>query len=146
MDNIDYTERSRVMSLVKQKNTKPELIIRSLLHKKGFRFRLHSKELPGKPDLVMRKYKTVIFVNGCFWHGHADPCCKLARIPKSRVEFWTKKILRNIERDNENILKLTELGWQVVTIWECKIKDNNYLNNLIIDIKRNLNIFSKSSP
>lgn len=121
MDIVDPSKRSKMMSGIRGKNTKPELQLRSLLHRHGFRFRIHGKELPGKPDLVLSKYKTVIFVHGCFWHQH--PGCKYAYMPKSNVEFWQKKLLGNRQRDMDHQQELTEKGWNVITVWECEIKD-----------------------
>jgi DNA mismatch endonuclease (patch repair protein) len=108
------------MAKIGAKDTKPELVIRSALHKIGYRFRLHKKDLPGKPDIVLPKYKTVIFVHGCFWHQHSG--CKKATIPKNNHNFWKEKLSRNIKRDQENQLKLKQLGWKVIIIWECDIK------------------------
>ncbi len=135
VDNISKEERSHVMSLVKQKDTKPEMIVRSYLHRKGLRYRLYDRTLPGKPDLVFPKYKTVVFVHGCFWHGHDDPQCKLARIPKSRVEFWTNKIKGNRERDTRNKKKLEVMGWRVLTIWECELSGQKSLEKLFNAVK-----------
>lgn len=112
--------RSFNMSQIKSKNTKPEILVRKLLFSKGLRFRLHSKELPGKPDIILPKYKTVIFVNGCFWHGHEN--CKYFVIPKSNTDFWMQKIRNNKIRDVENYKKLKSLSWKVFTIFECEIK------------------------
>ena len=118
-DIVDRQTRSRMMSGIKGSNTKPELLIRKALHKRGFRYRLHSKNLAGKPDIVLPKYKAVIFVNGCFWHKHD---CHLFRWPKSRTEFWKKKITGNVKRDNRNARQLEEQGWRILTVWECSIK------------------------
>lgn len=107
------------MSGIKGADTKPELIIRSGLHRRGFRFRLHDKKLPGKPDLVLPKYNAVIFVNGCFWHKHD---CHLFKWPKTRQEFWRKKISGNAERDERNVQALLDDGWRVMTVWECALK------------------------
>lgn len=107
------------MAAVKSKDTKPELAVRKYLHNLGFRYRLHNKLLPGKPDLVLAKRNTAIFVHGCFWHGHEG--CKDFRIPKTRSEWWAEKIGKNIARDQLNRGKLIELGWEVETIWECRI-------------------------
>lgn len=134
MDNISTGERSHVMSLVKSKDTKPELFIRKFIHSKGFRFRIHDKRLPGKPDIVLKKYRTVVFVHGCFWHGHKSTKCKLARIPKSNVEFWSTKIANNAIRDSRNKRALRKLGWKVLQIWECQVKSPAMLNKLINDI------------
>ena len=112
--------RSYNMSRIKGKNTKPEMLVRRFLHANGYRYRLHDKKLPGKPDIVLPKYKTVIFVNGCFWHGHKN--CKYFVVPKTRTEWWIEKIVQNKKSDSENYVKLTELGWKVITIFECALK------------------------
>lgn len=122
------------MSAIKSKNTTPEKLVRSYLHKKGFRFRLKDKTLPCSPDLILRKYNSVIFVHGCFWHNHDNPDCKSAHIPKSNINFWKNKLEKNILRDKKNINTLHELGWNVLTIWECEIKNPNVLDELIINI------------
>jgi len=113
-------QRSRNMSAIKSKNTKPEITVRKLLHSMGYRFRLHRKDLPGSPDIVLPKYKTVIFVHGCFWHRHEN--CKYATTPKTRKEFWEKKFRENINRDNLNQANLSLKGWKTIIIWECKLK------------------------
>ena len=113
-------QRSRNMSAIKSKNTKPEIAVRKLLHSMGFRFRLHRKDLPGSPDIVLPKYKTVIFVHGCFWHRHEN--CKYATTPKTRKEFWEKKFRENINRDNLNQANLSLKGWKIIIIWECQLK------------------------
>src|SRR5262249_47227586 len=109
-------ERSRVMSLIRSKNTKPEIQTRKALHRLGFRFRIHDTSLPGKPDIVLRKYGTVVQVRGCYWHGHN---CKVGHLPASRNEYWTPKILKNAERDAKNDASLKKAGWNVVVLWEC---------------------------
>ena len=113
--------RSRNMAAIKSKNTKPEIEVRKILHKMGFRFRLHRKDLPGNPDIVLPKYKTAIFVNGCFWHQHED--CKYARLPKTKTDFWKKKLEGNKQRDKVKQSQLNELGWKIINVWECEIKD-----------------------
>ncbi len=113
-------QRSRNMSAIKSKNTKPEIAVRKLLHSMGYRFRLHRKDLPGSPDIVLPKYKTVIFVHGCFWHRHEN--CKYASTPKTRKEFWEKKFRENINRDNLNQANLSLRGWKIIIIWECQLK------------------------
>ena len=113
-------ERSRNMAAIKGKDTKPEMIVRKYLFSRGLRFRVQVRKLPGTPDIVLPKYKTAIFVNGCFWHGHEG--CKYFRLPKSNVEFWAEKIERNIERDTRNEAELKALGWRVIRVWECDIK------------------------
>lgn len=124
-DIVDRETRSRMMANIRSKNTKPERLLRSYLHKHGFRFRLHGSykngKLPGAPDIVLSKYKTVIFVHGCFWHGHKN--CEHFRFPKSNTDFWTWKITRNRANDILHRLKLEEMGWNVITIWECQLKN-----------------------
>ena len=114
--------RSYNMSKIKGKDTKPEMLVRKYLHSKGYRYRLHDKKLPGKPDIVLPKYKTIIMVHGCFWHGHKD--CKYFVIPKTKTEWWTKKINKTKEKDLQNEQRLKELGWKVITIFECDLKKN----------------------
>lgn len=109
------------MAAVKGKDTKPEMIVRKYLFSQGLRFRVQVRKLPGNPDIVLPKYKTVIFVNGCFWHGHEG--CKYFRLPKSNVEFWKEKIERNIERDRESMRALLDLGWKVIRAWECELRN-----------------------
>jgi len=136
-DVVDSQTRSRMMAGIQGKNTKPELLIRSNLHKNGFRYRIHSKKLPGKPDLVLHKYRAVVFVNGCFWHGHN---CSLFKWPKTREDFWRNKITRNIENDKMNIDKLKSLNWRICIIWECYIKGaNKDISKVIKKIVRWLN-------
>jgi DNA mismatch endonuclease, patch repair protein len=118
-DVVDAATRSRMMSGIRSKDTKPEMIVRRALHKAGFRYRLHDGRLPGKPDIVLPKYRTVIFVHGCFWHGHL---CKDFKWPKSRVEFWRAKIEGNVARDARNLELLERAGWRVAVVWECSIK------------------------
>ena len=125
-------QRSRNMSAIKSKNTKPEIKVRKVLHSMGYRFRLHSKNLPGSPDIVLPKFKTVIFVHGCFWHRHEN--CKYASIPKTRQEFWNKKFKTNIERDLEIQDKIKNLDWRSVVIWECETKNIENLRDKIIDV------------
>ena len=122
-------QRSRNMSAIKSKNTKPEIAVRKLLHSMGYRFRLHRKDLPGSPDIVLPKYKTVIFVHGCFWHRHEN--CKYASTPKTRQEFWEAKFRENINRDKLNQENLSSKGWKIIVVWECEIKDKDFdLNKL----------------
>ena len=125
-------QRSRNMSAIKSKNTKPEIKVRKLLHSMGYRFRLHSKDLPGSPDIVLPKYKTVIFVHGCFWHRHEN--CKYASTPKTRKEFWNKKFTENKKRDSEIQEKIKILDWRSVVIWECETKNIENLRHKIIDV------------
>lgn len=112
--------RSRIMSLVRGKHTSPEMTVRRLVHGMGYRFSLHRKDLPGKPDLVFAPRRKVVFVHGCYWHGHSDPRCRRARVPKTRREFWQAKISRNAARDGIAEQALRKTGWDVLTIWECE--------------------------
>jgi DNA mismatch endonuclease (patch repair protein) len=109
-----------MMAGIRGKNTKPELMLRSYLHKHGFRYRLHARDLPGSPDLLLPKYRTVIFVHGCFWHQHSG--CKFAATPKANAEFWRAKLIANVERDAKVLDSLRSLGWNVIVIWECEIE------------------------
>ena len=118
-DVVDKATRSRMMSGIRSKNTKPEKKIRSALHRRGFRFRLNQASLPGKPDLVFRKYNAVIFIHGCFWHGHN---CRLFKWPSSNTAFWRNKIERNRAKDAEVLVVLKKIGWRVIVIWECALK------------------------
>lgn len=115
-DVLTPNQRSRCMAAIKGKDTKPEILVRKFLFSKGLRYRLNNRKLPGSPDIVLKKYKTVIFVDGCFWHGHEG--CKYFRLPKSNTSFWEAKITRNIERDEETTRALIALGWKVIRIWE----------------------------
>lgn len=117
------TVRSRNMAAIRGKDTKPEMVVRKFLWSRGFRYRLNHPRLPGKPDIVMRKYKTCIFVNGCFWHGHEG--CRYYTVPKSNTEFWQSKVKRNKERDIKAQRLLSEMGWHSITIWECELKPHN---------------------
>lgn len=119
-DIVSSEVRSRMMSGIQAKDTKPEILVRKALHAKGYRFRLHRKDLPGNPDITLAKFRTVILVHGCFWHMHKG--CKLARIPSSRTEFWTAKLRANAMRDETAESRLLALGWRVLTIWECYLK------------------------
>lgn len=120
MDVHTSEQRHRNMSAVKSKDTKPEILVRKGLHAAGYRFRLHVKDLPGNPDIVLPKYKIVIFVNGCFWHRHHG--CKYASTPASNADFWKAKFEANIARDKRNYTQLEKLGWKVIVIWECEIR------------------------
>ena len=131
MDRLTKEHRSWNMSRIRSANTKPEILVRSMLHHMGYRFRLHRKDLPGKPDIVLPKYETVLFVHGCFWHRH--PHCQFAYTPKSRIDFWTKKFARNVERHNEVESELVALGWNVVVVWECETKNEETLYELLTE-------------
>lgn len=129
MDRLTKQHRSWNMSRIRGANTKPEIRVRSLLHRMGYRFRLHRKDLPGKPDIVLPRHETVIFVHGCFWHRHPD--CRFAYTPKSRTDFWQKKFRRNVERHTEVEAELHSQGWRVIVVWECETKDPETLHNVL---------------
>lgn len=124
-DVFPPAKRSWIMSRVKGENTKPEILVRSLVHAMGFRFRLHRKDLPGKPDLVLPRHKKVIFVHGCFWHQHS--ACPNSARPTSNIAYWNRKLDRTVERDKHNIASLKSAGWQVLVVWECQIKNTEKL-------------------
>ncbi|MEA3221596.1 MAG: DNA mismatch endonuclease Vsr [Thermodesulfobacteriota bacterium] len=130
MDVFSREKRSQIMSRVSGKNTKPELVVRSLLHNMGYRFRLHRNDLPGKPDITLPKYKKIIFVHGCFWHGHID--CPRAKRPTTNKIFWNEKLNKNIERDKITVNNLKSLGWDVLTVWTCEVKDTEKLRNKLL--------------
>ncbi len=140
MDIFDQQKRSEVMSKIRSKDTKPEMFLRKALFAKGFRYRLYDKKLPGKPDIVLPKYKTVIFIHGCFWHGHQG--CKRGHIPKSNIDYWLNKINSNRERDNSNTNQLVSLGWNVIVVWECEIKTVKKLESIVNKI---FEVFMESS-
>lgn len=119
-DRMTPEQRSRCMAAIKGRDTKPEMMVRKFLHAKGLRYRVNNSKLPGSPDIVLRKYKTVVFVDGCFWHGHEG--CKYYRLPKTNTDFWRHKIILNIARDYANNVDLRLAGWRVIRIWECGIK------------------------
>ena len=125
-DRLNTQQRHRCMSRIRGKNTKPEILVRKGLHARGFRFRLHNKKLPGSPDIVLPKYGVAIMVNGCFWHGHKG--CRYATEPKTNVEFWETKIARNRHRDEVTTAHLEALGWTVMTIWECELRNSSQLD------------------
>lgn len=123
MDTLSPEERSKRMSLVRGRDSKPEILVRRLTHALGYRYRLHRPDLPGRPDLVFGPRRKVIFVHGCFWHRHPDPACKLARLPKSRQDFWRPKLEGNRARDERINGALSAMGWNVLEIWECETAD-----------------------
>ena len=131
-DLVDRQTRSRMMASIKAKDTKPEKRVRKYLHATGLRFRLHTRGLPGSPDIVLPKFRTVIFVHGCYWHRHRD--CRFAYTPKSNVEFWTAKFDENVSRDARNQRSLENLGWRVLVIWECETSDSSKLESLVNEI------------
>jgi len=138
VDKLTKEKRSWNMSRIKGKDTKPEIIVRSVLHKNGFRFRLNRKDLPGKPDIVLPKYKSVILVHGCFWHRH--PRCKFAYNPKSRVKFWQNKFSENVERDRFVRKELRKMGWKVIVVWECELKNekkDKTINRILKELCQN---------
>lgn len=132
-DIVDKQTRSNMMSGIRGKDTKPEMIVRSWLHRRGFRYRLHCRDLPGRPDLCLKKCNAVVFVHGCFWHQHLD--CKLAATPKSRASFWRKKLSDNVTRDHIAIRKLEELGMRVLVVWECALKRKNTVPKSLTDVE-----------
>lgn len=134
-DNRTIEQRSSNMSRIRSTNTKPELLVRKFLFRNGFRYRLHTKQLVGKPDIVLPMYKTVIFVHGCFWHGHKN--CKNAKIPNSNKEFWENKFLTNSKRDKQNISLLKSIGWKIYVVWECDLSKNN-AETVLLKLKKNL--------
>ena len=145
-EKISQEVRSRMMSGIRGRDTKPEIQVRRHLHSEGYRFRLFRKDLPGRPDIVLPKWKTVVFVHGCFWHGH--PGCPLFRIPKTRTEFWTTKIDLNSQRDQVAIQKLLDLGWRVAVVWECALRTDaqTTLDALVEFVRGNREFADLSAP
>lgn len=133
-DKITPEQRSHTMRAVKSKNTKPEIIVRRLLHQMGYRFRLHRKDLPGKPDIVLPRHRKVIFVHGCFWHGH--PGCRRAARPTSNTDYWHSKIDGNIARDQRHLQELVSLGWEALIVWECATKHETDLTGSLKNFLR----------
>ena len=129
MDTVDTKTRSRIMRSVRSKNTYPELAVRRAAHAMGYRFRLHRRDLPGQPDLVFPRHKSVIFINGCFWHAHKG--CPKGTVPATNREFWMTKLERNSERDRKNQEALADIGWRVLVIWECETRDPRKIRDLI---------------
>lgn len=129
MDTLNPEQRHRAMAAVKSRDTTPELVVRKLLHKEGFRFRLHRKDLPGKPDIILPKYHAAILIHGCFWHQHSG--CKHSIRPASNNEYWQLKLDRNVFRDRKIKSELENLGWKVLVIWECETKDKEILVNML---------------
>lgn len=129
-DRLTPERRSNLMRRVRGKNTAPEMVVRRIAHAIGYRYRLHVATLPGKPDLVFPGRRRAIFVHGCFWHGHG---CKLGRLPKSRLEFWEPKIVRNRQRDAENVVSLAALGWKTLTIWQCDTRNAEEVRRLLLE-------------
>jgi len=135
-DIFSKEKRSEIMSKIGPKNSKPEIIVRKIVHSLGYRFRLHRKDLPGNPDLVFPKYKKALFVHGCFWHGHKR--CQQGKLPATNTTFWEEKISGNVKRDKSNFNKLRRLGWKYLVIWQCDLKESNKEN-----LKRKINNFFK---
>ena len=131
-DNRSPAERSLNMSRIRSRDTSPERRVRSVMHRAGYRYRLHVKEMLGKPDIVMPRYRTVIFVNGCFWHRH--PNCRYATTPKTNVDYWQRKFERNVVRDQKTYSTLAKDGWSIIVIWECQTHDRNRLSELLAEI------------
>lgn len=131
MDFMKPETRSILMSKIRSKNTKPEMLVRRLLHGMGLRYRLHRKDLPGKPDIVLPRWNAAIFVNGCFWHQHPNHTCRASAIPTSRQEYWVPKLARTVARDRENVASLEAQGWRVLVLWECELKDHETLSETI---------------
>lgn len=130
VDRLSRAERSFLMSKIQAKNSKPEILVRSIAHRLGYRFRLHRRDLPGTPDITFPKLNKVIFVHGCYWHRHEK--CRFAYSPKSNIEFWNEKFFRNVERDKKNVKELMEIGVSVLIIWECETADIEKLNKKIL--------------
>ncbi|WP_366520714.1 very short patch repair endonuclease [Pseudomonas citronellolis] len=140
-DSLDQSMRSKIMKAVGRMNTKPEMKVRRLLHGMGLRFRLHQKSLPGSPDIVLQKYKTVVFVHGCFWHRH--PKCRYATTPKTRQDYWLPKFNANVERDARKTAQLEVLGWRVLVVWECETRNQSVLEERL---RRDFSLSSASNP
>ena len=138
VDSIDSKHRSWVMSRIRSRDTRPELVVRSVLHRSGLRFSLRRRDLPGKPDLVLPKHSAVVFVHGCFWHYHQDPACPISRLPKSNAEFWAGKLTATATRDERHKEALCGDGWRVFTVWECQLARNpeETLCRLVDSIRR----------
>jgi len=135
VDHLSKEKRSKIMSSIRSKDTKPEMVVRSILHRMGYRFRLYRKDLPGKPDIVLPKYKTVIFVNGCFWHRHRG--CKYCKTPKSNQIYWESKFQKNVDRDKKNRRLLKKQGWKCIIIWECKTNNPQAIKKLFKELSKN---------
>lgn len=144
MDVFPKSKRSDIMSKVSGKDTKPEIIVRKYLFFQGFRYRKNVKDLPGKPDIVLPKYKTIIFIHGCFWHGHEN--CEAAKLPTSNVDYWTKKVSSNVTRDIHNKKILSEVGWNVIVLWECELKIKNREKRLEQLVNEIINLSPTKSP
>jgi DNA mismatch endonuclease (patch repair protein) len=135
-DSLSKEERSERMSRVRNRDTKPEMVVRRLIHRMGFRYRLHDRRLPGAPDLVFKSRRKAIFIHGCFWHRHSDPNCKLARMPKSQSEFWRPKLEGNRQRDLRVQSELESIGWKHLIVWECELGHREQLENKLLGFLR----------
>ena len=122
-DNLTPAQRSYCMSRIRSRDMSPELAVRSMVHRLGYRFRLHRRDLPGKPDLTLARHNCVIFVHGCFWHWHSDPTCPIAGLPKSNLDYWLPKLTRTRQRDEAHLRELSKLGWRPLVIWECELRE-----------------------
>jgi DNA mismatch endonuclease, patch repair protein len=136
VDRFTPEQRSRIMAAIHDRNTAPEMLVRSMLHRLGYRYRLHDKRLPGTPDLVFPSRKCVIFVHGCFWHGHS---CRRAHLPASNVAFWTEKIEKNKQRDQREYRQLRARGWRILAVWQCEMKDHDFLQKKLTDFLEEAN-------
>jgi len=134
-DIYSKRKRSEIMSKISGTETKPEILVRKYFFSKGFRFRKNDKRLPGRPDIVLPKYKTVIFIHGCFWHGHH---CKAGKLPETNKEFWENKINSNMERDKKNQHKLEKLGWKIIIVWQCKLKNKKMMTKKLKEIEQKI--------
>ena len=132
MDNLSPEDRAYCMSRIRSRDMKPEMMVRSMVHRLGYRFRLHLRDLPGNPDLVLARHRAVIFVHGCFWHWHPDPACPIAGLPASNLDYWEPKFTRTRLRDRDNAARLQEEGWRVLIIWECELKDPDRVIDRIV--------------
>ena len=145
MDIVDSKQRSAMMSRIKSRDTAPEIAVRRIAHRSGFRFRLHRKDLPGRPDLVFPRYRAVVFVHGCFWHRHGG--CRYAYTPKTRVRFWAAKFSQNVARDRHDLEALRRIGWRVMVIWECETRDEPVVKRRLMDFLRQDNVMvSEPAP
>lgn len=141
MELSRINQRSQNMAAIKSCNTSPEIYIRKILFSEGYRYRINQKKLPGKPDIVLSKYKTVIFINGCFWHRHN---CQLTSTPKSNIKYWTKKFKLNLDRDKKNYQALINLGWKIIIVWECSLRGKSKLSESTLKLSLETNIKYKS--
>ena len=135
-DTISPQRRSENMRRIRSKDMKPELQVRRLLHRMGYRYRLHRRNLPGHPDIIFPKIKKAVFVHGCFWHQHEDPACRITRVPKSRLDYWAPKLKQNKERDAASASALADMGWKVFVVWECHVSEEKELRRKLVSFLR----------